>query len=228
MGDVREQMLAAAEEQLIASPVGDIATRAVCEAVGVTQPVLYRLFGDKRGLLDALADEGLRRYAQLKRELSTTDDPVADMRAGWVHHMRFARDNPALYQLMFTPRPWSESAARKQIFELLVANLDRCAAAGVLAMEQRTAAKLILSANVGLAFNAIADPALFDEEEKVSLIMRDTLFSRVLVDQPPPEAVQPEKGTARQLRAQLAESPSPALEAAESALLDRWLQRIEE
>ncbi len=71
---LRSALLRAAEEQLVAAPDGDIATRAVCEAVGVTQPVLYRVFGDKRGLLDALADAGLERYAARKAELEVSDD----------------------------------------------------------------------------------------------------------------------------------------------------------
>ncbi|MGR6998998.1 TetR/AcrR family transcriptional regulator [Yinghuangia aomiensis] len=63
---LRTAMIEAAEQQLAASSDHDVATRAVCEAVGVTQPVLYRLFGDKRGLLDAVADHGYERYAARK------------------------------------------------------------------------------------------------------------------------------------------------------------------
>ncbi len=39
------------------------------------QPVLYRLFGDKAGLLSALVDHGFDRYVQRKQALATTDDP---------------------------------------------------------------------------------------------------------------------------------------------------------
>src|ERR1044071_7343516 len=98
--DVRAAMIAAAEEQLV---TGEIATRAVCEEVGVTQPVLYRLFGDKNGLLDAVADAAFEQYARRKQDLEVTDDPVADLYAGWNDHMAFAAENPSLYQLMFTP-----------------------------------------------------------------------------------------------------------------------------
>ena len=48
----------------------------------MTQPVLYRLLGDKRGLLDAVADQGLERYAALKGAQRKTDDPVADLSTG--------------------------------------------------------------------------------------------------------------------------------------------------
>src|SRR3954468_4719353 len=102
---VRTALIEAAERQLAASVDGDIATRAVAEEAGVTQPVLYRLFGDKRGLLDAVADTGLQRYARRKTDLEVTDDPIADLYAGWDDHMAFAAEHPALYQLMFAPRP---------------------------------------------------------------------------------------------------------------------------
>src|SRR5690348_7780232 len=87
---VRTALVETAGRQLADSADGDIATRAVCEEVGVTQPVLYRLCGDKRGLLDAVADAGFERYARRKQALEATDDPVADLHAGWADHMAFA------------------------------------------------------------------------------------------------------------------------------------------
>ncbi|GAA0323684.1 TetR/AcrR family transcriptional regulator [Actinoallomurus spadix] len=222
---LRAAMIEAAERQLAESADHDIATRAVCEAVGVTQPVLYRLFGDKRGLLDAVADHGYERYAALKAAEEQTDDPVADLRAGWDNHMRFARDNPALYQLMFTPRPWSHSTARDRVFDLLVAALMRCAATGALTLEPRTAARLILSANIGLALNHIADPALFGDPT-LSHRMRDTVFARVLTETTAREEADPLHAAALRLRAQLELAGTDALEPVETALLLHWLERI--
>lgn len=100
---IRAAMIEAALRQLAGSSDHDVATRAVCEAVGVTQPVLYRLFGDKRGLLDAVADHGYERYTALKTAKERTEEPVADLLAGWDGHMAFAEENPALYRLMFAP-----------------------------------------------------------------------------------------------------------------------------
>lgn len=230
MTDVREAMLDAAESQLAASDDGDIATRAVCEAVGVGQPVLYRLFGDKRGLLDALADRGLERYAARKAELEETDDPVADMRAGWNDHVAFSHDHPALYQLMFAPRPWSRSIARSRIFELMLRTLGRVSAAGLLAVAPRDAAELLLSGHIGIALNRIADPERFGDPE-LPESMREALFARVLV----PGALAggstagtpaPLEPAARQLRSQLELGAESPLEAAERGLLLLWLQRL--
>ncbi|MFI5841764.1 TetR/AcrR family transcriptional regulator [Catenuloplanes sp. NPDC051500] len=223
--DVRAAMLVAAERQLATSPDRDIATRAVCEAAGVTQPVLYRLFGDKNGLLDALADDGLRRYAARKAAQEQTGDPVADLRAGWDDHTRFALQNPALYQLMFAPRPRSHAQARRKIMDLLEATLLRCSAAGALRMPPAAAAQLILPANVGLALSMIAQPELFADPD-LSVRMREAVFGAVLTEPATADPSEPVPAAALRLRSQLAVSGTDALEPAEITLLDRWLERL--
>ncbi|MEU9832342.1 TetR/AcrR family transcriptional regulator [Streptosporangium sp. NPDC048047] len=194
-------------------------------AVGVSQPVLYRLFGDKRGLLDAVADHGYERYAALKAAQERTDDPVADLLAGWDGHMAFARENPALYQLMFTPRPWSRSTARDRVFDLPEATLVRCAATGALRVGPRTAAQLVLSATVGIALDHIARPDLFDDPA-LSHRMRDAVFSHVLAETGVQDDADPLRTAALRLHAQLLLSGTEALEPAETTLLLRWLERI--
>lgn len=222
---LRATMIEAAERLLASSTDHEIATRAVCEAVGVSQPVLYRLFGDKRGLLDAVAEHGYERYAALKAAQEQSDDPVADLLAGWDGHMAFARANPALYQLMFTPRPWSHSTARDRVTDLLLATLTRCAAAGALQVEPHTAAQLLLSANVGIALDHIARPERFDDPT-LSHRMRDAVFSHVLTEKTAPDGGDPLFTAALRLRAQLDLTDTEALEPVETALLRRWLERI--
>jgi AcrR family transcriptional regulator len=197
----------------------------VCEAVGVTQPVLYRLFGDKRGLLDALADRGLQRYVARKAELEASDDPVRDLRAGWDDHMAFAAEHPALYQLMFTPRPWTGARARTGLMELLSATLTRCAAAGALRSTVEEAAALLLSANVGLALNRVAQPDLFGAPA-ISDALRDAVFGRILVAPEATPDADPLAGAARRLSAQLAVTHPEALVDEETALLHVWLDRL--
>lgn len=227
---VRTALIAAAERQLAASAEGDIATRAVCEEVGVTQPVLYRLFGDKRGLLDAVADAGFERYARRKSKLEVSGDPVADLHAGWDDHMAFAMAEPAVYQLMFAPRPKAASVAHARIQHLLEATLVRCAAAGALATTPRLAAQLILPANIGVALSVIAQPGLYDDPT-LSHRARDAVFAAVLTGTrrtSTPPAADPVRAAARRLRSQLSLAGTPHLEEAEEALLDRWLERLDQ
>jgi AcrR family transcriptional regulator len=76
--DTRTRILEAAEKLLDASPDRDVATREVCEAAGVGQPVLYRLFGDKDGMLRAVVDHGFDLYRLM---FSPRFDPVPDAAA---------------------------------------------------------------------------------------------------------------------------------------------------
>jgi AcrR family transcriptional regulator len=224
--DLRERLLLAAQAQLIASADNDIATRAVCEAAGVSQPVLYRLFGDKQGLLSGLVEHGYRRYLARKAALEVTGDPVADLRAGWDDHMEFARTNAAVYQLMFAPSPAGPPAARREIFELLVATLERVAAAGRLTIAPPRAAQAILAANVGIALSAITQPDLYDDPG-LSARVREAIFAVVLAGPPPGRpAGDPLAAAAVRLSAQLDLSDPAALAAEEKALLRRWLGRL--
>jgi AcrR family transcriptional regulator len=224
--DLRSALLAAAEKQLVAAPDGDIATRAVCEAAGVTQPVLYRIFGDKRGLLDALADSGLERYAARKAELEVSADPAEDLRAGWDDHLAFADEHAALYRLMFAPRPWASSRARDGISALLRKTLSRCAAAGLLRVEIDVALAMLLGANVGFALNRMADPGLRDVAG-ASESLRDAVLSSVLDDEMPERQGDPGAAARRQIREQLRLDPPEALLAEETALLGVWLSRLD-
>ncbi|SBN61626.1 transcriptional regulator, TetR family [Curtobacterium sp. 9128] len=223
---LRSALLHAAEEQLNAAPDGDIATRAVCEAVGVTQPVLYRLFGDKRGLLDALADAGLQRYAARKAELEVSDDPSADLRRGWDDHLAFAREHAALYRLMFAPRPWASSSARDGVTALLERTLTRCAAAGMLRVDVGVAATMLLAANVGLALDRM-DTKGRDDSDDVADALRNAVLDAVLVGSSSGDHHDVDAASRRQLRARLEAGGSTALLPEESALMRLWLDRLD-
>lgn len=223
---LRGALLAAAEEQLVSAVDGEIATRAVCEAVGVTQPVLYRVFGDKRGLLDALAERGLERYAARKAELEATEDPAADLRRGWDDHLAFARENAALYRLMFAPRPWASNAARAGVTALLEQTLTRCAVAGLLRIPVETAATMLLAANVGLALNRMTT-AVPDATDDVGDGLRNAVLDAVLVGSSGAQRHDAGAAPRHQLRAQLEEGTSSALLPEESALMRVWLDRLD-
>ena len=60
-GGPRERILAATAKLLAEGGREAASTRAVGAAAGVQAPTIYRLFGDKQGLLDAVAARGLRR-----------------------------------------------------------------------------------------------------------------------------------------------------------------------
>jgi AcrR family transcriptional regulator len=225
--DVRARMLDAAERLLIESGDHDISTRAVCEAIGVAQPILYRLFKDKNGLLYALVQNGFERYVRRKQALESTDDPVADLRAGWDDHTDFALTNGALYRLMFSPALAEVPAPAGRIFALLIQALDRCAAIGALRIPPAEAAQAILSANVGVALSMLSQPARY-ADPGLSHRVRDAVFAACLTPETAaaPAPVHAMTVPALQLEAQLRKPGASPLEPEETALLLKWLNRI--
>ena len=114
-GSTRDRIVAAAAALLAAGGREGVSTRAVSAAAGVQAPAIYRLFGDKQGLLDAVAAHGFTSYLDDKTDLKPGDDPVGDLRAGWDLHIGFGLANPALYSLMYgEPRPGASSPAAVQ------------------------------------------------------------------------------------------------------------------
>src|SRR6478735_1483558 len=86
---VRERILQAAAK-LIAEGGRDAATtRAVAAAAAVQAPTIYRLFGDKSGLLDAVAEQAMAAYVAKKSATRPDPDPMTDLRRGWDDYVAF-------------------------------------------------------------------------------------------------------------------------------------------
>jgi AcrR family transcriptional regulator len=227
-------MLEAAEKLLDASPERDIATRAVCEAVGVGAPVLYRLFGDKKGLLSAVVDYGFDRYLATKRAVAASDDPVQDLRDGWDTHVAFALAHPAVYRLMYSPGFEAVPSAAHEAFRLLRDVLVRCAAAGRLRVDPDVAAQAIMSANIGVALSLVTQPDTYTDPD-LSRRVRDAVHAGLLLqpeDRPTgatdDRAGEPTDGlvpAALQLTALLRDRVS-ILGGPETALLVHWLDTL--
>src|ERR1051325_6719234 len=109
------RILQAAADLLQEQGPAAISTRAVATAAGVQTPTLYRLFGDKDGLLDALASYVFESYLAEKRALEPSADAIADIRRGWDIHVEFGLRNPAFYALMYgNLRPGRRPAAARE------------------------------------------------------------------------------------------------------------------
>jgi AcrR family transcriptional regulator len=221
---MRAVILERAAELLANSPTGDISTRAVCEAAGVTQPVLYRLFGDKDGLLAAVIDHVWEDYLAMKRAAVPSADALADLRSGWDNHASFALANPHAYRLLFGSRLATRPEAIGEALSLLQGILERLAAQGRLRMPPADAARIVMAANSGMALGLILrgeshpDPSISTEAREVAL-------RGILVD----VADSAEHGTVAAAATMLrSHAPrSGAFTPAEANLLDEWLARIQ-
>jgi len=219
----RERILAATAKLLDEGGREAVSTRAVGAAAGVQAPTIYRLFGDKQGLLDAVAAEGFAAYLNSKTGLEPTADPVRDLRAGWDLHVGFGLANPALYLLMYgEPRPGAAPPAAVAGAEILAAHIHRIAEAGRLRVSEERAASLVHAAGCGTTITLIATaPERRDPE--LSAMAREAVIAAITTDAPALASPGP-VGAAVALRAVLPQTT--ALTVREQGLMREWLDRI--
>ena len=137
-----------------------VSTRAVALAASTQAPAIYRLFGDKDGLLDAVAEYGFASYLARKPSPAPGADPVADLRAGWDLHVSFGLENPALFALMYgdaTGRE-RESPAAAAAFAMLRQRVRAIAAAGRLRVSEQLAADMLHAAGCGTVLTLLELP----------------------------------------------------------------------
>jgi len=222
----RAAIIEAAADLLAHSPNGDISTRAVCDAAGVQQPALYRLFGDKEGLLAATVDHVWDEYLGMKRAAESSADPLDDLQSGWNSHTRFALTHPNAYRLLFGSGAVSQAESAAEAMRLLRAVLDRLAAHGRLRIDPETAARVVMTANTGVALALVLRPELYPDET-LSTTLRDIVTGALVSDAAPAaQPGEPDRIAAITLRSTLATTTGELFTAREAGLLDEWLDRI--
>lgn len=220
-----ERLIRAAAGLLAEGGRDAVSTRAVCAAAGVQSPTLYRLFGDKNGLLEAVASHEFESYLSDKAALPRTDDPVEDLRCGWDLHVGFGVTHPACYSLIYGGgRPGVETPAARRASAVLAGMVKRIAEAGRLRVAEERAVHLIHSAGCGMTFTLIAMPE--DERDPaLSVMARESVIAAVTTD--PPEAAEGDSDPISTTVALRALAPRlSALTSAERTLLTEWMDRV--
>src|SRR5215207_6295223 len=123
--DVRSSIVDAASRLLRDEGAQAVTTRAVAQAAGVQAPAIYRLFGEKDGLIDAVAEHVMATYVTAKSTATPDPDPVADLRAGWRAQVEFGLANPGLYAIMNSPDRAAQSPATAAGIAVLRAKVHR-------------------------------------------------------------------------------------------------------
>ncbi|MFJ9030454.1 TetR/AcrR family transcriptional regulator [Streptomyces sp. NPDC102274] len=223
----RERVLGAAADLLTSEGRAAVSTRAVSAAAGIQPPTLYRLFGDKEGLLNALAAYGFRQYLIEKRALEETDDPITDLRRSWNLHVEFGLSRPGFYVLMFGEgRYRGDVPAGLETQAILRRNLARVAVAGRLRMSVERATRLMHASGLGAVLSLIATPSP-ERDLDLSTVAREHVLRAIsTVGQCEREAVTDIAGRAVALREALRDGDTTAVTRAERALLSDWLDRI--
>ncbi|WP_369271545.1 TetR/AcrR family transcriptional regulator [Streptomyces sp. R11] len=95
-GDLRRAILTAALDVIAADGPSALSLRDLARRAGVSHAAPAHHFKDRTGLLTAIAAEGFGLLAGTLNE-------AADLKDAGVRYVRFAREHPAHFQVMFTP-----------------------------------------------------------------------------------------------------------------------------
>jgi AcrR family transcriptional regulator len=220
--EVRERILAAAAELIDEGGRAAATTRAVATAAAVQAPTLYRLFGDKQGLLDAVAEHVMATYVAKKARRRPHADPVEDLRRGWDGHVEFSLAHPAIFAIMSEVRPGEVSPAAAAGLAVLRARVQRVAAAGRLNVPEERAVALVHSVAVGVIQTLLEQPE--DERDLgLSRAARESVLGSI-TGEPAVTRGSGAHGAAIALRASLAQVR--VLSRGERLLLEELLARI--
>jgi AcrR family transcriptional regulator len=214
-GETRANLVEVAAQLLREQGPAAVTTRAVAQAAGVQAPTIYRLFGDKDGLLDAVAEHVLATYVAGKTLAEDDGDPVADLRAGWDTHVGFGLANPALFGLLTDPGRGTRSPAVAAGLEVLRTRVRRVAAAG------RLRVALSHAAGTGAVLTLLSLPPE-DRDPGLADAMYDAVTLSILTDAP---ALAEDGTTAAAVAFRTVVPRLSMLTDAERALLSEWLDQ---
>jgi AcrR family transcriptional regulator len=203
-----------------------VTTRGVAQGAGVQAPMIYRLFGDKDGLLDAVAEHVMATYVSAKSAIvaaasAANVDPLDDLRAGWEMQVDFSLANPALFALLSVPGRGLHSPAAQSGMEVLRSRVRRVASTGRLRVSEQRAADLIRAAGTGAVLTLLSTPP-GERDSGLAGAMYEAVLREILTDAP----AAPESGPIAAAVALRALAPQlDMLSDAEQKLLSEWLDR---
>lgn len=139
-GSLRAALLDGARAMLAERGEAGFSLSALARRVGVSTAAPYRHFADREALLCEIADEGYRTFgASLNQAAQDSTSPAdAILRLG-VAYLRFAADEPALFDVMFRGGPRA-SGDGPPSFRTLLDAVVRAQEAGALPPDQPSAA----------------------------------------------------------------------------------------
>ena len=151
-GHLRAELLAEAERTLREHGVEQLSLRDLARQAGVSHAAPRRHFPDRQALLDALSEAG---FTRLGNELSAALDAAgadypARLRAAATAYVRFATDDAALLDLMFSNKNSTQSStlweAANRMFALFDELIAQAQRAGVLPAGDIERSRLLLAA----------------------------------------------------------------------------------
>ncbi|MEU7474555.1 TetR/AcrR family transcriptional regulator [Lentzea sp. NPDC042327] len=220
--DARVKIVTAAAHLLRTGGAKAVTTRAVAQEAGVPAPTIFRLFGDKDGLLEAVAEQLMADHVTEKSASAAAEDgdPVEDLRAAWRTHLAFSLAHPDVFLLLTGPGRRRSPAATGGT-EVLRARITRLAAAGLLNVSVARAVDLVHAAGSGAVLALLGKPE-DQRDPQLADVLLEAVLGQVLTTAPAPPAADP---LALVLAFEAALPELPSLSDGERTLLTEWLSR---
>lgn len=99
--EVKQRIVAAARDMFVEHGFESVSLRKIAEAIGYTAPALYTHFRDKGEILAEICRQDFASLAVVFNRLAKVDDPVLRIFKIGMTYIRFAREHPNHYRLMF-------------------------------------------------------------------------------------------------------------------------------
>ena len=217
--NVRERVIAAGARILAEGGREALTTRLVAAAAGIQAPTIYRLFGDKDGLLEAVAEDRLLKYIARKKAHAAKSDPLEDLRFGWDLNVEFGLENPAIFSILTGGRLSRVAASGLEILQRRIRNV---AAAGLLRVSEERAVALVRAGGTGTVLALLSMPE--DQRDPgLSVAAREAIIAAITSTRPVSRQVGV-SGAAIALRASIGDTAP--LTPGERQLLTELLDRL--
>ncbi|MFC0042531.1 TetR family transcriptional regulator [Actinomadura rayongensis] len=121
----RRRALLEAADRVIQREGPEASMAAIAAEAGISKPILYRHFGDKSGLYQALAERHTRRLiAGIRAEFSGTGSPLARVRSTIDTYLTTVAANLHLYRFLIH-RASAEDAATHSAMSTMIREVSR-------------------------------------------------------------------------------------------------------
>ncbi len=129
--EARKHIIDVAGQLFIEYGAEKLSMRKIAEEVEYSPAFLYLLFKDKNDLLFHIHEKAMSRFRHILEQVESKGDPVGEFRKRVEMYIKFAREEPNLYELLFTMKSplkdmdveWTEGKATFTILQSSVEEL---------------------------------------------------------------------------------------------------------
>lgn len=167
-GDLRDALIAAAQDIVETAGLAALSLRAVARRAGVSAAAPYHHFPDKQALLDAVAERGFDALTvAMTQRMDRVSSSAARLDASGIGYVAFAISNPALFGLMFShvgqnpAAGHSLSLARQRAYAVLQQAADADSPAGTASPQECLRLWALVHGIAKLVLEGCVNPADF-------------------------------------------------------------------